>query len=179
MSIVTMLSLASLAFSGVVLSQATPEAATTVDCPTTSEAENIALAEQWLDAFAAGDVDAYRALVVDEHVHHWGQGPDTTHGVDAFEETLQVFITAFPERDMEIEEVIAQGDLVAVRWTQTAASHDGPFFGIEATGNTVAWTGINVFRITCGQIAESWSEVDALGMREQMNALPVPATHAD
>ncbi len=80
---------------------------------------------------------------------------------------------------MTIEDAITADDMVAVRWSQSAASHDGPFFGIEATGQPVTWTGINVFRIACGQIVESWSEVDALGMRAQMSVAPTHATPDD
>ncbi|MCA9880449.1 MAG: ester cyclase, partial [Thermomicrobiales bacterium] len=72
--------------------------------------------------------------------------------------------------------VIAQDDLVAIRYTSTG-THEGEFQGYAPTGKSITWTGANIYRIECGRIAEVWSEVDALGRIAQLTGT-APAGHA-
>jgi len=62
-----------------------------------------------------------------------------------------------------------------VRYTNTA-THQGEYAGIAPTGREVAWTGIIVFRIECGRIIETWAEWDRLGLLQQLQTNPGPAT---
>ncbi|MDQ3657276.1 MAG: ester cyclase, partial [Chloroflexota bacterium] len=78
---------------------------------------------------------------------------------------------AFPDLTVSIEEVLTDGDLVAVRYTRTG-THQGEYLGIPATGVAASWTGINVYRIECGRIAESWNETDNLELLRQLGAMP-------
>jgi predicted ester cyclase len=54
-----------------------------------------------------------------------------------------------------------------VRWS-ASATHQGPMFGLPATGKTVQITGINIYRIDCGKIVESWSETNALDVLREL-----------
>jgi predicted ester cyclase len=54
-----------------------------------------------------------------------------------------------------------------IRYRATG-THAGEFQGYAATGKRVSWTGINIYRVACGRIAEIWSEVDALGRIAQL-----------
>ncbi len=87
------------------------------------------------------------------------------------------FAIAFPDLRVTIDQVIADGDYVVVRWTATG-TQTGPFFNLEPSGVEATWTGINIFRFECGLIAESWNEVGGLGLRDQPEALPSAATPA-
>ena len=71
----------------------------------------------------------------------------------------------------EIEGLMAEGDLVAYRWTLQFV-HTGPLMGIPATGRPVAITGADIFRLADGRIVESWVYPDALGMMQQLGILP-------
>lgn len=97
----------------------------------------------------------------------WGQGADTT-GTAA----LIASIEAFPDMVMTFDQMLAEDDLVLIRWTING-TQTGPFFGNEPT-----WTGINMYRISCGKVIESWSEADGLGLREQLGLLDDPAAPA-
>jgi predicted ester cyclase len=68
---------------------------------------------------------------------------------------------------MTFDQVIVEGDKVVIRWTITA-TQDGQFFELAPSGNAATWTGINIYRIDCGQVVESWSETDAIGLRRQL-----------
>ena len=75
--------------------------------------------------------------------------------------------------------VVASADRAAVRWTGSG-THQAEFQGLAPTGLPVVFTGINVYRIACGQIVEGWSEPDALGLLQQLGVVlviaPSPAT---
>ena len=66
--------------------------------------------------------------------------------------------------------IVTDGDVVVVRseWTGT---HQGEFDGIAGTGRTANWTGIEMYRIACGQIVAAWVEVDALDLRRDLGII--------
>jgi predicted ester cyclase len=70
--------------------------------------------------------------------------------------------------------VIAEDDKVVLRVT-AGGTHQGEFQGIPATGRTVTITGMGIARIEDGRIAESWWDFDALGLMQQLGAVPAPA----
>jgi hypothetical protein len=74
---------------------------------------------------------------------------------------------AFPDRQNVIEEVIAQGDRVFVKFRLTG-THQGDFFGIPATGKKVDIHEVGVFRLENGQIVDGWFMADELGLIEQL-----------
>jgi predicted ester cyclase len=66
-----------------------------------------------------------------------------------------------------IEDVEAEGAMVAARWT-TRATHRGEFMGVPPIGDRVAVRGIGVYRFSGSKIVESWDEYDALGLLRQL-----------
>ncbi len=142
------------------------------ECQNGTAGENIAAAERYLDIWNSKDVSLFDEFAHPDVVHHWGQGADTT-GTAALKASTEAFITAFPEMVMTFDQMIAQDDLVVIRWTLNGAQ-TGPFFGIEPTGMEATWTGINIYRISCGKVVESWSEADGLGLRRQLGVLEDP-----
>lgn len=75
---------------------------------------------------------------------------------------------AFPDWHQEIEDVIAEGDMVVVRW-RSSGTHSGDFMGLPATGIHASWTGVGIFRLAGGKIVERWSNWDALGLMQQLS----------
>jgi predicted ester cyclase len=72
-----------------------------------------------------------------------------------------------------IEDVIAEGDRVVVRWTNHG-SHVGPFLGIAASGRSFNVAGIDIYRIENDRMAEHWHVVDQLTMLQQLGLIPSP-----
>jgi predicted ester cyclase len=83
------------------------------------------------------------------------------------------FRQGFPDVVSVIEDLIAEGDMVAARWG-SRATHLGEYAGVSPTGNEVEFTGISVYRIAGGRIAESWTVEDELGLMRQIGAVPEP-----
>lgn len=80
----------------------------------------------------------------------------------------------FPDLQIEIDDIITEGDKVVIRWHTTRQTHTGPYQGLPPTGRQVRMTGIDIFRIADGQIVEVWVEIDAVGGLRQMGVLPPP-----
>ncbi|HEX2092698.1 MAG TPA: ester cyclase, partial [Longimicrobiaceae bacterium] len=79
----------------------------------------------------------------------------------------------FPDMRLEEEAVVAEGDLVASRWT-VSGTHTGPFAGLPPSGNRFSITGMSFYRVVDGKIVEGWVNDDNLGMARQLGALPSP-----
>jgi len=72
---------------------------------------------------------------------------------------------------MTVDEMIAEGDRVMVRWT-FHGKHQDEFFGLPPTNKQVTYSGINIFRIVEGRIAEIWDISDRLWMWQQLGVFP-------
>jgi steroid delta-isomerase-like uncharacterized protein len=84
------------------------------------------------------------------------------------------FRTAFPDLHMTVDHAVAEGDLVAVRWT-ARGTNTGEGNGIPATGRRVQISGMALFRFEDGAIAEEWTSGDTLGLMRQLGLLPASA----
>jgi predicted ester cyclase len=80
------------------------------------------------------------------------------------------FRGGFPDVISTIEDLIVEGDKVVARW-RSHATHQGEYMGIPPTGNRVEFTGISVYRIEGGKIAQSWTVEDQFGLMTQIGAV--------
>jgi predicted ester cyclase len=76
-----------------------------------------------------------------------------------------------------LDALVCEGDLVAKRWT-FRGTHTGDYMGLPATGRQVVMAGITIYQVVGGQVRETWWNYDALGMMQQLGAIPAPAEHA-
>jgi len=89
-------------------------------------------------------------------------------GLKAFNTTIRA---AFPDWYSTAEELIAEGDRVAERWTGRG-THQGEFQGIPPTGKQVAVPGVVFYRIRDGRITEFRGSFDMLTMLQQLGVAP-------
>jgi predicted ester cyclase len=75
---------------------------------------------------------------------------------------------AFPDLALTEYHTLAQGDIVVVRWTAQGTS-EGPFLILPATGETISFTGVTMFRVENDRIAEIWDTRNTLGIMGQLN----------
>ena len=93
---------------------------------------------------------------------------------ESYEEQKQksaIYRKAFPDGHQKIEDMVAEGDKVAFRWTFTG-THTGELMGIPPTGVQVKMTGITIYRITNGKVVEGWLNSDRLGVMQQLGVIP-------
>lgn len=123
------------------------------------------------EVFNRGNVDALRDLAVTDYVEH-NPLPGQSNGFEGLRQRVTLIRSAFRPQ-FTIEDVIAEGDRVAVRWSQTA-THVGEFMGIPATGNDLRVTGMDIHLLRDGKMAEHWDIVDLLGLLQQLGLVPQP-----
>jgi predicted ester cyclase len=80
-------------------------------------------------------------------------------------------LSAFPDLDVRIDEIIAEGDLVAVRLT-VSGTHRGTFAGVPPTERRIEYGAMRFYRIAGGRVAESWAVQDRLGLFQQLGLVP-------
>jgi len=90
---------------------------------------------------------------------------------EGFKQLVTMNRTAFPDLHFTLEDLVAENDKVVARWT-ARGTHKGPLRGIAPTGKQVTVTGITIFRITGGKVAERWFNEDTLGMMQQLGVIP-------
>jgi predicted ester cyclase len=84
-----------------------------------------------------------------------------------------MYRSAFPDAHVTYEELIPSGDTVVGRWSATG-THTGQLPGVPPTGKPISISGITIYRIRKGRIAESWEQLDLLGMWEQLGVVTLP-----
>jgi predicted SnoaL-like aldol condensation-catalyzing enzyme len=112
---------------------------------------NKALADRYhMEVIQGKNLDLIDEIFVANPVIHYGS-PDVT-GRDKARQIAQVDYTYFPGgTDFKHDQVVAEGNLVAFRWTMT---------GIQESGEESLYTGIDIVRIENGRIAEMWIELN-------------------
>lgn len=100
-------------------------------------------------------------------------------GPQGFLPFYERFLNAFPDMKLKVEDAIAYGDKVLIRWSATMR-HTGDGLGVAATNKPVAIGGMSLARIANGQLVEAWDHWDKLAMLQQIGAVPaLPATPAN
>ena len=95
-------------------------------------------------------------------------------GRENLKKTVVMMQDAFPDLQITIEDLIAEGDRVALRDT-LSGTHQGELFGIPATGRHAEWSGVWIYRISGGKIAEIWGQADATSLMQQLGVTPPAA----
>jgi steroid delta-isomerase-like uncharacterized protein len=98
----------------------------------------------------------------------------TVTGVDAVVPILAGFIGALSDIHAEVQDVIASDDLVALRQV-VKARHTGTLLGIPATGGSVQWDAVDIYRINdAGKISEQWAFEDFAAILSQVGGVKLP-----
>ena len=108
-------------------------------------------------------------LCTTTHVYH--NPPTTLHGREEFKQLLSLYTTAFPDARLSVEDQLAEGDQVVIRYT-FRGTHQADLMGIPPTGKQVTVTGMIITRIVNGTSEEGWLNFDALGMLQQLGVIP-------
>jgi steroid delta-isomerase-like uncharacterized protein len=133
-----------------------------------STEENKELVRRGLAAMTSGNLDQLSEILAPDVVNY--SFPDA-RGREAFLQVMGMFLTAFPDMIMHMEDSIAEGDKVATRGYFTG-THMGNIMGIPATGKSVKVSYTDIWAIKDGKAAENWVQMDTLGMMQQLGVAP-------
>ena len=111
------------------------------------------------DVFHRGFVDHYRPE---------GRAiPSTERPASGFQHFYGQLLRAFPDARMQVNDQIAEGDLVATRKT-LSGTHRGELWGLPPSGNHVEFEFIDIFRIADGLLIEHWTSMDLGALKSQV-----------
>ncbi len=135
--------------------------------------ENKALVRRWFDeVWNQGRSDAIDEMFAPDGIAH-GLSEDEgkpLRGPADFKPFHEIFRGAFPDVEVVMEDMIAEGDLVAARCS-VRGKHTGDHLGVTASNAPVQFTGISMVRIRDGKIVEAWNNFDFLKMNKQIGAI--------
>jgi steroid delta-isomerase-like uncharacterized protein len=100
-------------------------------------------------------------------------GGEDIRGLKDNKQFMSEFYSAFPDLHYTIDDMVADGNKVAARWTITG-THKGDFMGIPPTNKKVTVLAISIDRFAGGKIMEEWGISDTLGMMQQLGLVPTP-----
>ncbi len=135
--------------------------------------DNKALARRELEELFShtGNLDTADEIYAPDFVSHAPDSEDI-RGVEAAKHFAASYRQAFPDLVTTVEDLLAEGDKVVARWTMRG-THQGEIEELgPPTGKHIEATGISVYRIEGGKIAEYWAIYDALGMMRQLGFIP-------
>ena len=123
-----------------------------------------------------GRLEILDEFVWPDHIEH-NPFPQQSQGLEGFKQRISMVRAAFNPR-FTIEHVIAQGDKVAVMWTNQG-THVGDWFGVPPTGKSVTAHGVDIHLLRDGRLAEHWDVVDVRDFFVQVGMLPGAPTGAE
>jgi steroid delta-isomerase-like uncharacterized protein len=118
------------------------------------------------EVWSIGNMEVIDELYGNDYVAHWTSGPDT-HGLDELRGVIMEARTAFPDLKEEIEQIVAEGDLVVTRFS-TGGTFKGNIMGISPSDKKVTRQEIAIHRIVNGKIVEVREDRDNLGFMMQL-----------
>lgn len=122
-----------------------------------------------------GQVAVFDELNAPTFLYHDPGAPDVRTS-DDYKRWITETLSAFPNLQITIEDVVAEGDQVAMRWT-LRGTHTGDLvtpMPLPATGKQVTISGITIVRLAFGKGVEVWNQGDTLGFLQQLGVIPAP-----
>jgi len=158
-----------------VAQEATPATDMNGDCPQTSEEQNADLVRSWYEAvWDQRDLDLIDDILAPNYVRNRAGIPfDNESGTADDRAFVEALLTEFPDIKFSVEDLLVDGDKVAVR-TIATGTQLGPMTDLgnaAATDRQMSRENIAIWRIECGKLAEQWIVQDNLGMMRQLGII--------
>ncbi|WP_247004231.1 ester cyclase [Halosolutus gelatinilyticus] len=130
-----------------------------------------ALERLYEDVWNGTDPNTADELVHEEYVIHDRELAAELRGPELYKALASGARAVFPDMAFAIEDTVAAGETVALRWTMTGM-HRGTTFGVEPTGRRVELPAIEINRFEHGKLIETWTQSDQLGLLNQLGVDP-------
>jgi len=118
-----------------------------------------------------GNLSVADQLFSPNYTHHDPSTPDFGRGPESERKRATLYRAAFPDLQLTIEDIIAEGETVMARWS-CRGTHKGDLSGIAPTGKQFSISGVSIARLTNGKMAEGWVNWDAQGLMQQLGVVP-------
>jgi steroid delta-isomerase-like uncharacterized protein len=141
--------------------------------PSSPEANKATVNRYFNEIMSQGRLEVIDELMAKDFIIRISSLHEPFRGPEGMKQFVTGLRTAFPDIQFTVEEQIAEGDKVACRFT-SISTHQGEFAGIPPTDKQVKDHGTDIFRFVSGKIAEVWVSENALGLMQQIGAIPTP-----
>jgi steroid delta-isomerase-like uncharacterized protein len=136
----------------------------------TSETNKIVM-RRFLEFINTASESLAQELISPNAIFHVPGSPEPMRGPAGYLAIIRMMRGGFPDIQWTLEEMVAEGDKVAARFTMRG-THRGTFFGVPPTGKTIAVQAMNIYRLSGGQFVEEHGQPDMLGLLQQIGAVP-------
>jgi steroid delta-isomerase-like uncharacterized protein len=123
------------------------------------------------DVFSKGRMEVFDEIFAESYIMHNMPVPNMPGTKEGFRELVLSTRHAFPDVQVHVDNVVAEGDF-AVFHDHVEATSKGDFWGVPPSGRRIAWTEIHFLRIVDGKIVEHWANLDQFGILKQLGAIP-------
>ena len=138
----------------------------------TAEA-NKTLMHRFLEFINTASEKLAQELISPDAIFHVPGRSDPMRGPAGYLAIIGMMRGGFPDIQWTLEEMVAEGDRVAARFTMRG-THKGSFFGVPPTGKKIEVKAINLYRLRDGKFVEETGVPDLLGLLQQIGAVPAP-----
>ncbi len=133
--------------------------------------QNKAALQHWTnEGFNKQNLDEFDVYFSPDLVNH-ALPPGLPAGLEGTKTIASIFLAAYPDLQITIDDMVAEGDKVVARWS-ARGTHRGDLMGIPPTGREVTITGIVIDRFDNCRSVERWENIDQLGMMQQLGVVP-------
>ena len=133
--------------------------------------ENKAIMRRYFGVFEQGNIDLLDELLASDYLNHTPATPEVPTDPEGVKGVVSMFRAGIPDLRVVVEDMIAEGDKVATRYT-LEGTHGGELFGVPPTGQRLSIKSISVERVSEGKIREHWRITDSLEMMQQLGLVP-------
>ena len=123
------------------------------------------------ELFNKGNLSIADEIISPDYVYYGHGGLEEDKGIEGVKRLVTMFRTAFPDGHFTIDDMVAEGDKVVVRYTVTG-THKGEYMGIAPTGKKINMKSAIFYRFAGGKQVEAWHISDRLGMMQQLGVVP-------
>ncbi len=139
-----------------------------------AEQENLRVVREVIESWNAHDPDRLVALLGQEFIGESDTLPGPVRGREAQRQVVEMYIRAFPDLHLAVEQMLPSGDYVVTRWHATG-THQGELMGIPPTGRRGEGThGCTVAELKNGKIVHEWVYWDVASLLRQLGVMPAP-----
>jgi len=134
--------------------------------------DNVHIVREVFAAWNSHDMEGFVKRLDTKTVWESDAFPEPFAGHQGARQFFKLYVTAFPDLHLDIEQILAAGDShVVVRWRSTG-THLGPLADIPATGRKTSVHGCNVIEVKQGRVVHAWVYFDNAQLLRQIGALP-------
>src|SRR5215208_8519377 len=128
---------------------------------------------RYFSVFEQGNIDLLDELLAPDYVNHTPATPELPTGPEGVKEVVSMFRSAMPDLRVVVEDMIAESDKVATRYT-LEGTHEGELFGVPPTSQRLSIKSMTVERVSEGRIQDHWRVSDNLDMMQQLGVVSEP-----